>query len=753
MAEAKIGLYVTVPLYMLFIVCTGLYTYLKNRSQMQTSMQGEEALSQHYLGGRSFGPFVTMMTLFASLFSGYTVIGIPAEAASDGFTALSWILLIQYVVMAQLVVMPRLRRLSEVRHYQGPGDFLSDRFRSQVLRYLVVILLMLVPSWMYLTAQINALTSVFNRLLFQLPDDSPWGTLIIATIILVYEWLGGLGAVALADSLAGSVMLLGSLCLLVITCWRFGGLSGLDAQTYPKPQFYQVPELDTQASLWGFAVSGLGFAALPHIMQRVYAAKHTHSLKLAWSVMACGSWIVQATGVVFGIVSVDWITPAEWAQPFGPMLELVMDTNWANYLVGLLLFTATLAAIMSTADSLLLAISHTLAVDFLLPLYPRASAARLSLLGKISSLISMVIAVGLSFLMSDKALSYLAQVQFGISLQALPPFVIGLYVKRRLDPWLLAAGALLGLALLFILEYGYNNHAASQVPAGLIALVSNVAFVAVCSVVPGVSIPAGRWDAIHTTRFGEGELTGELLASLVAGTVEPVSFSWYLPTCVLLSLLALPMVAGGSPPIDSEGRLAYAPTLWLGCPDWVWNLIVATLAITLINVRMAWSWKSNACAVQPSTDQAQLSANAPPQHSATASCASSLAQLEVQLSPLSNARGAASYTAGGAGDGWALNDAALAAAPNPLKREDRVGGLAGDFDRHLCRPVEDQALNLSRLDNVKDCRRIGARSAVMDVNVRHSPTVDSLCTKSADHRVSIDRSLARSTVRGSREHP
>ena len=62
-------------------------------------------------------------------------------------------------------------------------------------------------------------------------------------------------------------------------------LSGLHPETYPKPSFYQIPTLADQASLWSFAASGWGFAALPHIMQRVYAAKDMRSLKLAWSMV------------------------------------------------------------------------------------------------------------------------------------------------------------------------------------------------------------------------------------------------------------------------------------------------------------------------------------------------------------------------------------------------------------------------------------------------------------------------------------
>ena len=89
---------------------------------------------------------------------------------------------------------------------------------------------------------------------------------------LRYEWLGGLASVAIADAVAGSVMLVGAAALMVITCARYGGLVGIDLATFPKPQFYQVPTAAAQALLWGFAASGFSFVTLPHFLQRVCAS-------------------------------------------------------------------------------------------------------------------------------------------------------------------------------------------------------------------------------------------------------------------------------------------------------------------------------------------------------------------------------------------------------------------------------------------------------------------------------------------------
>ena len=50
--------------------------------------------------------------------------------------------------MGALMTAPRIRKLSIVRNYQSPADFVIDRFRSNVLRYVIVVL-MLIPSWIF----------------------------------------------------------------------------------------------------------------------------------------------------------------------------------------------------------------------------------------------------------------------------------------------------------------------------------------------------------------------------------------------------------------------------------------------------------------------------------------------------------------------------------------------------------------------------------------------------------------------------
>jgi Na+/proline symporter len=286
----RTGLFVAIPLYLGFVICCGLWVYVKNRKASKSG-QHADSLTQHYLGGRDFGSFVTVMTFFASLFSGYTVVGVPNEANRLGFVALWWIGICEAIVFGSLLFVPRLRRLSLARNYQSPCDFISDRFNSNLLRY-TMFAIMLVPSWMYLAGQVNSLASVFNVMLFGLDKMNFWGILAISLIILGYEWLGGLESVALTDAVQGVIMLIGFFTLLIVTCTHFGGTVTVGEQastcddtagevTCDKLRgFYSVPSANTQFNtIFEFSMSGLSFVVLPHFIQRVFAAGNYRSIK------------------------------------------------------------------------------------------------------------------------------------------------------------------------------------------------------------------------------------------------------------------------------------------------------------------------------------------------------------------------------------------------------------------------------------------------------------------------------------------
>ena len=234
--ENRTGLYVILPLYFCMMIAIGGYAYRRMRRNA-AAPGGSDEITLHFLAGRSLNTFVTAATLFASLFSGYTVVGVPNEAYATGWVALKWVASIFAITFGYMAVGPRMRKASLVRNHQSPCDLVTDRYRSQILRY-TVFCLQLLASWLYLCAQLVAIKDTFNSM-FGLDPSDPTATVLIAVLILLLEWVGGLTCVAYTDSTQGCLMIIGFF-LLAFTLTSMRGWNDLDPETYPKPKFYQA---------------------------------------------------------------------------------------------------------------------------------------------------------------------------------------------------------------------------------------------------------------------------------------------------------------------------------------------------------------------------------------------------------------------------------------------------------------------------------------------------------------------------------
>jgi Na+/proline symporter len=89
-------LYVTLSIYLAFLFGIGIYFWLKGRNKVAS-------MEDHYKPKGGFGPLVLTMTILATAFSGFTVVGVPADAYANGFLALRWIGGLQVVGTVRLL--------------------------------------------------------------------------------------------------------------------------------------------------------------------------------------------------------------------------------------------------------------------------------------------------------------------------------------------------------------------------------------------------------------------------------------------------------------------------------------------------------------------------------------------------------------------------------------------------------------------------------------------------------------------------
>jgi len=146
------------------------------------------------------------------------------------------------------------------------------------------------------------------------------------------------------------------------------------------------------------------------------------------------------------------------------------------------LFAAILAAVMSTADSVLLSIASMLSKD----LYgrfarPRASEAELAFVGKVFSWVTIAVVVHLAIICRGVTLIQVLDRKFDILVQLAPAFFLGLHWKRlRGGPTLV--GMIAGVALAVTLAAcGYGK--IGGIHAGIFGLWLNLLIVVIGTMV------------------------------------------------------------------------------------------------------------------------------------------------------------------------------------------------------------------------------------------------------------------------------
>ena len=90
-------------------------------------------LDNFYLAGRNLGGFVLLLTLYATQYSGNTLLGYPGEAFQLGF---AWVMSVGFmmaIIVVYLLFAPQLQRVAKRKHFITPGDWINYRFSSPLL--------------------------------------------------------------------------------------------------------------------------------------------------------------------------------------------------------------------------------------------------------------------------------------------------------------------------------------------------------------------------------------------------------------------------------------------------------------------------------------------------------------------------------------------------------------------------------------------------------------------------------------------
>ena len=349
------GVLITIIVYNFLLIAIGFW------AKKRTSNQDD-----FYLGGRGLGPFVAALSASASSSSAWSLLGVSGAAYVWGLSAI-WLLpgvLIGYFVSWTWVA-PRLMEISQQTGAVTLPELLFGGFdeKEKIILLRLTTIIITCSLIVYVAAQFQGAGTAFSSVLGISQELS---IIIGATVILTYTFIGGFWAASLTDAIQAMLMLIVALLLPAFLLVFIGGFDDL---------IFSVKAIGTEAegSLTGvytglmglgFIVGtisiGFGYPGQPFVVNRFMAARDIKAIRRG-RIIAIG-W---ATVIFGGMILLGLCAKVMYSTVSDPetVLFFISQRLFGPVFAGIIT-AAVLSAIMSTADSQLLAVASSVDRDW-----------------------------------------------------------------------------------------------------------------------------------------------------------------------------------------------------------------------------------------------------------------------------------------------------------------------------------------------------------------------------------------------------
>ncbi|MCE2432668.1 MAG: sodium:solute symporter family protein [Candidatus Latescibacteria bacterium] len=415
------------------------------------------------VAGRRLGILLATGTLSATWFGTGTVLGAAGAAYKGGFLA---VIADPFgaalcLFLAGLFYVRMMRRMG----VSTIAEFFERRFGKTAG---VVAAACTIPAYI---GWVASLMVGFGKIIHALTGlDAVLGTCLGAVIVLIYTTIGGMWAVTLTDFIQVAVLTLGLIFMTPFLLSDMGGWAAIRAQL-PDDQFYLYPR-DADMTTWfnyarAWLVIGLGNLAGQDLLQRSLSSRNESVAQHSAYISGIIYLTVGLLPVFLGIAAT--LTFPNLADPEQVMMKLA-----ETYLppLGMAVFIgALISALMSSADSALLAPASVIGNDLIRYLRPDIDAQTQLRLCRLSVPVLGVIALYLA--LSHDTVYTLMVDSWSILLATLfVPLTAGIWwskANRSGALWSMISGA---IAYLILLQIAPDQPAdLLAVPIGLLALV------------------------------------------------------------------------------------------------------------------------------------------------------------------------------------------------------------------------------------------------------------------------------------------
>lgn len=346
-------------IYMIAMLGVGVFFLGKNKNT-----------DDYYVGGRSMSAWHVGLSVVATDVGGGFSIGLGGLGFTMGISG-SWMLFTGLLGawLAAVILIPRLSRLPEFKSLLTfPQIF--EVFFDKKTAFLAGIISAIGYAG-FTSSQLLAGAKLASSTFVGL--DLRSALIIMGIVAVVYTVMGGLKAVIYTDTIQWGLLISGLVFIgLPLGYLSIGGLDGIK-QTLP-PEFLSLSRITWQQIVnWGITIIPIWFVGMT-LYQRIYACKSEKEAQKAWYIAGLFEWPVMAfMGVMLGVFArvgaeAGMFEYLGYASAEGMDAEtglpMLLRTILPVGLMGLMM-SAYFSAVLSTADSCLMAASGNLVTDIL----------------------------------------------------------------------------------------------------------------------------------------------------------------------------------------------------------------------------------------------------------------------------------------------------------------------------------------------------------------------------------------------------
>lgn len=345
--------------YMLAMLGVGFYFLKKNKST-----------DDYYVGGRQMNSWHIGLSVVATDVGGGFSIGLGGLGFVMGLSG-SWMLFTGLIGawLAAVFLIPKISRLSRQHRWLTFPQIFEHFYNGRVA--LLAGIISAIGYMGFTASQILAGAKLAAASFEGL--DLQTALLVMGIIAVVYTVMGGMKAVIYTDTIQWIILMGGLIFIgLPLGYQAIGGWGQIQATLAPEMLSLQNIRWQTFVN-WAVTIIPIWFVGMT-LYQRIYATRSTREARKAWFIAGLFEYPIMAfMGVLLGLFAKvgyeqGLFTPMGFdaATPLDPEMGLPMLLRQALPigLMGLML-SAYFSAIMSTADSCLMASSGNVLTDIL----------------------------------------------------------------------------------------------------------------------------------------------------------------------------------------------------------------------------------------------------------------------------------------------------------------------------------------------------------------------------------------------------